>query len=92
MGLVEGNLVVQIHCGSRGFGHQVCTDYVQEFQAAVKRYDIHLPDRELVCAPLNSPEGQDLPCSDAQRCQLCVCQPRRCWRISPAKRSSRFWR
>jgi tRNA-splicing ligase RtcB len=59
MGLQEGCLVVQIHCGSRGFGHQVCTDYVQEFQGAVKRYGIHLPDRELVCAPLNSPEGQN---------------------------------
>lgn len=58
MGLVEGNLVLQIHCGSRGFGHQICSDYVEEFQGAVKRYGIHLPDRELVCAPLNSPEGE----------------------------------
>jgi tRNA-splicing ligase RtcB len=59
MGLAEGKLVVQIHCGSRGFGHQVCTDYVQSFQSAVRRYNIQLPDRELVCAPLDSPEGQD---------------------------------
>jgi tRNA-splicing ligase RtcB (3'-phosphate/5'-hydroxy nucleic acid ligase) len=58
MGLREGCLVVQIHCGSRGFGHQICTDYVQDLQIAVKRYKIVLPDRELVCAPLNSPEGQ----------------------------------
>jgi tRNA-splicing ligase RtcB (3'-phosphate/5'-hydroxy nucleic acid ligase) len=58
MGLVEGNLVVLIHSGSRGFGHQVCSDYVKEFQAAVKKYQIQLPDRELVCAPLDSPEGQ----------------------------------
>jgi tRNA-splicing ligase RtcB len=58
MGLAEGCLAVQIHCGSRGFGHQICTDYVQEFQGAVRRYGIKLPDRELVCAPLNSPEGQ----------------------------------
>ena len=58
LGLREGCLVVQIHCGSRGFGHQICTDYVQEFQGAVKRYRIELPDRELVCAPLNSPEGE----------------------------------
>jgi tRNA-splicing ligase RtcB len=58
MGLREGNLVVQIHCGSRGFGHQICSDYVEDFQAAVRRYNIRLPDRELVCAPLNSPEGQ----------------------------------
>ena len=59
MGLHEGRLVVQIHCGSRGFGHQICTDYVKEFQGAVKRYGITLPDRELVCAPLDSPEGED---------------------------------
>lgn len=57
-GLREGCLVVQIHCGSRGLGHQVCTDYVQDFQSAVKRYGIELPDRELVCAPMDSPEGQ----------------------------------
>ncbi|MRR52682.1 MAG: RtcB family protein, partial [Rhodocyclaceae bacterium] len=52
-GLREGCLVAQIHCGSRGLGHQVCTDYVQEFQGAVKRYGIDLPDRELVCAPMD---------------------------------------
>lgn len=59
MGLQEECLVVQIHCGSRGFGHQICTDYVKSFQGAVKRYGITLPDRELVCAPLDSPEGED---------------------------------
>jgi tRNA-splicing ligase RtcB len=59
MGLAEGRLAVQIHCGSRGFGHQICTDYVSEFQQAVKKYGIALPDRELVCAPLESPEGRD---------------------------------
>jgi tRNA-splicing ligase RtcB len=58
MGLEQGNLAVQIHCGSRGFGHQICTDYVEEFQGAVRRFGIHLVDRELVCAPLNSPEGR----------------------------------
>jgi tRNA-splicing ligase RtcB len=58
MGLQPGCLVVQIHCGSRGLGHQVCTDYVQAFQQAVIDYGIKLPDRELVCAPLNSPEGE----------------------------------
>lgn len=57
-GLREGCLAVQVHCGSRGLGHQVCTDYVQEFQGAVRRYGITLPDRELVCAPMDSPEGQ----------------------------------
>ncbi len=59
MGLAEGGIAVQIHCGSRGFGHQICTDYVRDFQGAVRRYNIHLPDRELVCAPLESPEGRD---------------------------------
>jgi len=58
MGLQEGYLVLLIHCGSRGFGHQICTDYVKEFQGAIRRYNIQLPDRELVCAPLDSPEGQ----------------------------------
>lgn len=58
MGLIEGNLSVMIHCGSRGFGHQICTDYVRDFQSAVNRYAIKLPDRELVCAPLDSPEGE----------------------------------
>jgi tRNA-splicing ligase RtcB len=58
MGLQAGNIVLQIHCGSRGLGHQVCSDYVRELQSAVQRYKIQLPDRELVCAPLDSPEGE----------------------------------
>ncbi len=56
-GLHEGQVVVLIHCGSRGLGHQVCTDHVRSLQQAVQRYNIALPDRELVCAPLDSPEG-----------------------------------
>ena len=58
MGLSPGLVMVQIHSGSRGLGHQVASDYVKEFQRAVQKYNIRLPDRELVCAPLNSPEGQ----------------------------------
>ncbi len=58
MGLQPGVIVVQIHCGSRGFGHQVCSDYVREFQGAIRRFGINLPDRELMCAPLDSPEGK----------------------------------
>ena len=58
-GLFPGQLAVQIHSGSRGFGHQVCTDYVRSLQKAVTQYGIQLPDRELVCAPLDSPEGRD---------------------------------
>ena len=59
IGLFAGQIVVQIHCGSRGLGHQVCTDYVNLFQRAIRKYAIELPDRELVCAPLSSPEGRD---------------------------------
>jgi tRNA-splicing ligase RtcB (3'-phosphate/5'-hydroxy nucleic acid ligase) len=59
MGLSPGRVVAQIHCGSRGFGHQVCSDYVKRFHQSVRQYGIQLPDRELVCAPLSSPEGQD---------------------------------
>ena len=58
MGMQKGHLVVQIHCGSRGFGHQICSDYVKEFQSVVSRYGIKLPDRQLVCAPMDSPEGE----------------------------------
>ena len=57
-GLRRGQIAVQVHCGSRGLGHQVATDYIQAFQAASKRFGYELPDRELVCAPLDSPEGQ----------------------------------
>jgi len=58
MGLARGSIAVQIHCGSRGFGHQICTDYVREFQGAAAKYGIDLPDRQLICAPFGSPEGQ----------------------------------
>lgn len=58
MGLREGCLTLLIHCGSRGFGHQICTDYVSSFQSAVHRHNIELPDRELVWAPMDSPEGK----------------------------------
>ncbi len=58
LGLFENQVVVQIHCGSRGLGHQVCQDYVDQFQRVVKEYNIVLPDRELVAAPFTSPEGQ----------------------------------
>ncbi len=57
-GLFKGQMVVWVHSGSRGLGHQVCTDYVRNFQQAVTKYGIQLPDRELVCAPFDSPEGR----------------------------------
>jgi len=60
MGIHEtGQVVVYIHTGSRGFGHQVCTDYVALLGNAVKKYHIDLPDRQLACAPVQSPEGKD---------------------------------
>jgi len=58
MGLIEGQLCIWIHCGSRGLGHQVCTDAVSVMQRVVARERITLPDRELAGAPLNSAEGQ----------------------------------
>jgi tRNA-splicing ligase RtcB len=57
-GLAEGRLTVLIHSGSRGLGHQVCTDYVRTMDAAHARYGIELPDRQLACAPASSPEGR----------------------------------
>ncbi|RKY67226.1 MAG: RNA-splicing ligase RtcB [Candidatus Latescibacterota bacterium] len=59
LGLWKGQVVVWIHTGSRGFGHQVCDDYLQVMQKAVQKYGIDLPDRQLACAPVNSKEGQD---------------------------------
>ncbi|MBN1486924.1 MAG: RtcB family protein [Anaerolineae bacterium] len=57
-GLAKGKLVVQIHCGSRGLGHEVCAQYLRQLQDAPRRYGIEIPDRELVAAPIDSPEGQ----------------------------------
>ncbi len=54
-----GQVLVLIHTGSRGFGHQVCSDYVRLLGEAVRKYGISLPDRQLACAPVASPEGQD---------------------------------
>ena len=59
LGLAENQIVVLIHTGSRGLGHQVCTDYLAQMGAAMKKYNITLPDRQLACVPIQSPEGQD---------------------------------
>jgi tRNA-splicing ligase RtcB len=58
LNIAEGQVVVSVHCGSRGLGHQVCTDYLAQMGAAMKRYNISLPDRQLACVPIASPEGQ----------------------------------
>ena len=57
-GLSEGQIVVSIHCGSRGLGHQIGADYLVTLAKAAGRLGIHLPDRELACAPIESPEGR----------------------------------
>ncbi len=58
MGIEAGQVCILIHCGSRGLGHQVCTDFLAQMGAAMKKYDITLPDRQLACVPIQSPEGQ----------------------------------
>lgn len=54
-----GQVLVFIHTGSRGLGHQTCQDYLDAMEEASARYDIHLPDKQLACAPIKSKEGQD---------------------------------
>ncbi|MEJ2667202.1 MAG: RtcB family protein [Deinococcales bacterium] len=58
MGLTTGTVTVLIHTGSRGLGHQVCSDYVERFLDAAPRYGIELPDRQLAAAPAGSPDGR----------------------------------
>jgi tRNA-splicing ligase RtcB len=58
-GLRSDQVTILIHSGSRGLGHQVCTDFVKRMDASLARYGIELPDRQLSCAPIDSPEGQD---------------------------------
>jgi tRNA-splicing ligase RtcB len=58
-GLQKDQIVVLIHTGSRGLGHQVCTDYLEEMQEAMRKYQIQVVDRQLACVPVRSKEGQD---------------------------------
>ena len=59
MGINEvGQVMLYVHCGSRGLGHQVATDYIEEMVRAMTKYGIELPDRQLACSPVKSPEGQ----------------------------------
>ncbi len=59
MGLEKGQITVLIHCGTRGFGHQVCSDYLRYSEKSLKKYNIELIDRELACVPNNSIEGEN---------------------------------
>ena len=58
LGLYENEIAVLIHSGSRGLGHQVCTDYLRDMDEGMRRYGIDLPDRQLACVPVHSKEGQ----------------------------------
>ncbi len=58
MGLTKGTVTILIHCGSRGFGHQVCSDYLRTCEQALQKYNISLKDRELACVPNSSEEGE----------------------------------
>jgi len=58
-GIKKGQIVISIHCGSRALGHQIGTEYLVSLAKAATRLGISLPDRELACAPINSPEGQE---------------------------------
>jgi tRNA-splicing ligase RtcB len=59
LGLFKDHITVMIHTGSRGFGHQVCTDFLEVMESAVSKYKIQLYDKELACAPFGSPEAKD---------------------------------
>lgn len=59
LGLYQNEVVVLIHSGSRGLGHQVCTDFLRDMGEAIRRYGIELPDRQLACVPVHSKEGQE---------------------------------
>ncbi len=58
MGIKKGSVTILIHCGSRGFGHQVCSDYLRTSEKALEKYNIELADRELACVPNSSEEGE----------------------------------
>ena len=58
LGLFRDQITVMIHCGSRGLGHQVCDDFLKVMRKAIQKYDIQLPDPQLACTPIRSPEGE----------------------------------
>lgn len=85
-GIFEDQVTFTIHTGSRGLGHQNCTDYVLMMQTALLKYKITIPDKELACAPFSSPEGQDYFASMAASAnfawanrQVLAYLVRKCW-------------
>ncbi len=73
LGLFEGQVVVMVHSGSRGMGHQICTDYIEVMGAALPGYGYRLPDRQLVCAPVRSGEGRDYLAAMACAANFAMC-------------------
>ena len=73
LGIFEGQLVVMVHSGSRGLGHQVCTDYIEIMGASLSGYGYRLPDRQLVCAPVRSREGRDYLAAMACAANFAMC-------------------
>jgi tRNA-splicing ligase RtcB len=73
MGIFEGQVVVMVHSGSRGMGHQVCTDYIEVMGRSLARYGYQLPDRQLVCAPVQSREGRDYLAAMACAANFAMC-------------------
>ncbi len=65
VGLFEDQVVIMIHCGSRGLGHQIATDYIREFMGLMEKYKIKVPDREFACVPFNSPDGERVMAASA---------------------------
>ena len=70
MGLAQGTVCVMIHTGSRGLGHQICTDHVRQMGQAMSRYGIEVPDRQLACVPVQSPGGPGLLGGDGRGSKL----------------------
>jgi len=90
LGLERDRVVLQIHTGSRGLGHQVATDFIRRMMQVMPRYGIHLPDRELACAPIQSPEGESYLAAMAAAAnfafanrQIITGGIRRAWRDEP---------
>lgn len=65
-----GQVLIMIHTGSRGFGHQICSDYLVVMERSIRKYDIKLPDRQLACAPLKSPEAEDYISAMSSACNF----------------------
>ncbi len=75
LGLWKDQVTVFVHTGSRGLGHQVCDDYIRLMMDAARKYQIELPDPQLCCAPVSSPEGERYLKGHGERGQLCLYQP-----------------